>query len=58
MQGLGLVITGTMPVFNLTADGNSKVRFEQLSVNELLLICSMCALQDNTNVALRRCVPH
>lgn len=24
-QGLGLVVTGTMPVFNLTIDGNSQV---------------------------------
>lgn len=39
LQGLGLVITGTMPVFNLTADGDSKVSREQLPVNELLVIC-------------------
>lgn len=25
LQGLGLVVTGTMPVFNLTMDGNSQV---------------------------------
>lgn len=39
LQGLGLVITGTMPVFNLTADGDSKVSREQLPVIELLVIC-------------------
>lgn len=27
-QGLGLVVTGTMPVFNLTVDGNSQVMLD------------------------------
>ena len=25
LQGLGMVVTGTLPVFNLTMDGNSQV---------------------------------
>ncbi len=29
LQGLGLVVTGTMPVFNLTVDGNSQVTLSQ-----------------------------
>lgn len=39
LQGLGLVITGTMPVFNLTTDGDSKVSREKIPVNKQLVFC-------------------
>lgn len=29
LQGLGMVVTGTLPVFNLTMDGNSQVKCEE-----------------------------
>lgn len=44
LQGLGLVVTGTLPVFNLTMDGNSQVKTTKTKVivvnpNNSLIMC-------------------